>query len=224
MANPNPAHVVLTDVRLSYTHLDKPYTGINGAQKPKYSATILVPKSNPQNKQRIDTAIAAAVAKAREKYGNAFPSNPKISVHDGDGVRPSDNQPFGDECKGMWVFTASSEKQPDMRDEYGQKLLDMSQIYSGVWAHVGVTFFGYNAPQNKGIGVGLETLMKARDDEPLGGGRASADDDFADIIQQNTAPATPATQTTPQTAYNNTAPQGKTIIGYDPDTFAPIYG
>ena len=222
MANNNPAHVVLTNVRLSYVHLDKPYLGPNGAQEPKYGATLLVPKSDAANKQRMDAASAAAIARARERYGNGFPANPKISVHDGDGVRPSDNQPFGDECKGMWVFTASSKQQPDMVDEYGQKLLDMSQLYSGVWAHVGVTFFGYNTPQNKGIGVGLETIMKVRDDEPLGGIRANANDDFAGLVQKSTAPAA---GTTPQTAYTGvTPPAGMAFTGqYDPNTFAPIF-
>ena len=43
MANNNPAHVVLTNVRLSYVHLDKPYAGPTGTQDPKYTATILVP-------------------------------------------------------------------------------------------------------------------------------------------------------------------------------------
>lgn len=220
MANDNPAHIVLTNVRLSYTHLDKPYAGPSAAQKPKYCTTILVPKSAPQNKQKIDAAIAAATQKALEKYGRGFPMPPKVSVHDGDGTRPSNNQPFGDECKGMWVFTASSKQQPDIRDEYGQKLLDMSQLYSGVWAHVGVTFFGYNAPQNKGIGVGIETVMKARDDEPLGSCRANADDDFANIIgSQQAAPVAPVAPAVP-----TTAPAGQRIVGYDPDTFAPIYG
>lgn len=224
MANNNPAHIVLKNVRLSYAHLDKPYAGPTGTQKLKYTTTVLVPKSDPKNKQMIDTAIAAATQRALEKYGRGFPTQPKVSVHDGDGVRPSDNQPFGDECKGMWVFTASSKQQPDIRDEYGNKLLDMSQIYSGVWAHVGVTFFGYNAPQNKGIGVGIETVMKARDDEPLGGSRANADDDFADLIGQTTV-AAPTTTTAPQTAYAGvTPPAGMVFTGqYDPNTFAPIF-
>jgi hypothetical protein len=217
MPNNNPAHIVLTNVRLSYVHLDKPYTGTTGTQGPKYSATILVPKNDVKNKQRIDAAVAIATQKALKKFGKGFPAQPKVSVHDGDGVRPSDGQPFGEECKGMWVFTTSSKQQPDMRDEYGQKLLDMSAIYSGVWAHVGVTFFGYNNPQNKGIGVGLETLMKVRDDEPLGGGRASADDDFAGLIPDTQA-------TTPHTTYNTPAPTGKHLVGYDPNTFQPIYG
>ena len=106
MANNNPAHIVLTNVRLSYAHLDKPYS--NNGGEPKYSATILVPKTDPANRQKIDAAIRAATARMREKKGNSFPATPKTSVHDGDGVRPSDGQPFGDECKGCWVFTASS--------------------------------------------------------------------------------------------------------------------
>ena len=110
MANNNPAHIVLTNVRLSYAHLDKPYS--NNGGEPKYSATILVPKTDPANKQKIDAAIRAATARMREKKGNSFPATPKTSVHDGDGVRPSDGQPFGDECKGCWVFTASRKTQP----------------------------------------------------------------------------------------------------------------
>ena len=209
MANNNPAHIVLTNVRLSYAHLDKPYS--NNGGEPKYSATILVPKTDPTNKQKIDAAIRAATARMREKKGNSFPATPKTSVHDGDGVRPSDGQPFGDECKGCWVFTASSKTQPDCRDQYKQPLLDGSELYSGVWAHVGVTFFGYDSGSNKGIGVALDTVMKARDGEPLGGMRASADDDFADI---------PTTVVAPETA----AAGSPTITGYDPNTFAPIYG
>lgn len=235
MANNNPAHIVLTNVRLSYVHLDKPYANPNSNGTPKYSATILVPKSDTKARQKIDAAIAAAAAKAREKFGNAFPANPKTSVHDGDGVRTSDGQPFGEECKGHWVFTASSVQQPDCRDSYKQPLLDASELYSGCYAHVGVTFFGYNQPANKGIGVALDTVMKARDGEVLGGMRANADDDFADIPVADSAPAA-AAASAPQwnpsgTAAGMTAapvtPQPATqgtIIGYDPNTFAPIYG
>ena len=84
MANNNPAHIVLTNVRLSYAHLDKPYS--NNGGEPKYSATILVPKTDPANRQKIDAAIRAATARMREKKGNSFPATPKTSVHDGDGV------------------------------------------------------------------------------------------------------------------------------------------
>lgn len=132
---------------------------------------------------KIDAAIRAATEKARQKYGAAFPAQPKISVHDGDGARPSDGQPFGAECKGCWVFTASSKTRPGVVDGNLQPILDPAQLYSGIYTNVGVTFFGYNAPQNKGIGVALDNVQKVSDGEPLGGARASAEDDFSPIPQ-----------------------------------------
>ncbi|MEG1427073.1 MAG: DUF2815 family protein, partial [Oscillospiraceae bacterium] len=171
MANTNPAHIVLKNVRISYAHLMEAYVQQPG-QEPKYSATILVPKSSNQ-RPAIDAAIAAATQAAQAKYGAAFPRVPKNSIHDGDGVRPSDGQPFGDECKGHWVFTASSKSAPKLVDPGLQPILAATEIYSGMYANVGITFFGYNAPQNKGIGVGLENVQKIADGEPLGGGRAA---------------------------------------------------
>lgn len=197
MSNTNAAHVVLTNVRLSYTHLDKPYAS-QPNQEPKYSATILVPKQPGDNKARMDAAIAAATQKAIERFGKAFPAAPKISVHDGDGTRPSDGQPFGDECRGCWVFTASSKQPITVVDLNLQPILDATQIYSGMYANVGVTFFGYNAPTNKGIGVALDNVQKTTDGEALGGTRASAEDDFGGLNQQAPAAGTyPVTGSAP---------------------------
>ncbi len=196
MANNNPAHIVLRSVRLSYTHLDKPYAQQPG-QEPKYSCTVLVPKNPASNRAMIDAAISTATQKAIEKYGKGFPMTPKVSVHDGDGVRPSDGQPFGDECKGCWVFTASNKSPVTVVDLNLQPILDATQIYSGMYANVGVTFFGYNAPQNKGIGVALDNVQKIADGEPLGGSRASVEDDFGAAEPQVSAPYNPQYQQMP---------------------------
>ena len=199
MANTNPAHIVLHNVRLSYVHLDRPYAS-QPNQEPKYSATILVPKNPPENRAKIDAAIAAATQRGREKFGQAFPAQPKTSVHDGDGTRPSDGQPFGEECKGCWVFTASNKDQPSIVDGALQPILSPTEIYSGIYANVGITFFPYNAPQNRGVGVALDNVQKIADGEPLGGERPSAEDDFQPIAAQPAA--------YPQTAYPQPAATG----------------
>ena len=230
MANTNPAHIVLTNVRLSYTHLDQPYSQ-SSDNTPKYSAVVLVPKSDPANRAKIDAAIRAATEKARVKYGQAFPAQPKISVHDGDDVRPSDGQPFGEECRGCWVFTASSKTRPSIVDGNLQPILDPTQLYSGIYANVGVTFFGYNAPQNKGIGVALDNVQKVSDGEPLGGARASAEDDFAALpqAQQQAAPGQPVSGYASQPGYPNPAAQQPAYPGQafsvpqvDPITGQPL--
>lgn len=207
----NPAHIVLNNVRLSYVHLTEAYAQQPG-QDPKFSAVILVPKADPGNKAKIDAAIQAAAQRGREKFGQAFPAQPKISVHDGDGPRPSDGQPFGEECRGCWVFTASSRQRPNVVDLNLQPILEATEIYSGMYANVGVTFFAYNAPQNKGIGVGLENVQKIADGEPLGGGRAAVEDDFQ--------AASPAPQ------YNAVAevPAMPAYQQLDPQYYPPVSG
>lgn len=228
MQNIDSTRVTLRNVRLSYTHLDKPYSSQPG-QEAKYSATVLVPKNPANNKALMDAAIRAATAKALEKWGKAFPASPKISVHDGDGVRPSDGQPFSEECKGCWVFTASSKTPVPIVDLNLQPILDATQIYSGMYANVGVSFFGYNAPQNKGVGVGLEAVQKTADGEMLGGQRASAEDIFGvpAAEPQVTAPYIPPYQQAPaapqyQQPVYAPAPQPQTYQAIDPITGLPL--
>ncbi|MEA5134632.1 MAG: DUF2815 family protein [Candidatus Fimivivens sp.] len=193
MANNNPAHIVTGRARLSYTHLFEPYAN-NPGQEAKYSATILVPKTDAAAKQRIDAAINAAIqAGISKRWDGKRPPVLSICVHDGDGPRPSDGEPFGEECKGCWVFTASSKQPPQVVDMGLNPIINQSEMYSGVWARVGVTFFAYNSNGKKGIGCGLETVQKLEDGEPLGG-RASAADDFADVSYTAPAPAPAAYQ------------------------------
>ena len=103
----NANTITIGEVRFSYCNLFQPRANQQG-QEPKYSVTILVPKSNAAAKAAIDAAIQAAIDAGVAKCWNGVrPPQPSICVHDGDGVRPSDGMPFGDECKGHWVFTAS---------------------------------------------------------------------------------------------------------------------
>lgn len=166
--------------RLSYEHIFQPYAR-TANDTPKYSTTILVPKTDTATKARIDAAIEAAKrAGMKDKFGGIIPPVLAIPVHDGDGVRPSDGMPFGAECKGHWVFTASAKNRPNVVDMTRQPIIDESEIYSGVYAYVNVTFFAYNNNGRKGIGCGLNAVMKARDGEPLGA-KISVEDAFAGI-------------------------------------------
>ena len=175
--NQNPIAVVTNEVRLSFVHLFTPYS--NQADKePKYSTTVLVPKSDFATKQKIDAAIAAAVQEGvSSKWNGVRPPVVSVPVHDGDGVRPSDGMPFGEECKGHWVFTASSKQAPGIVDQAIQPVLNQTEVYSGMYARVSIRFFAYFSNGKKGIGIGLNNVQKTRDGEPLGG-RTSATDDF----------------------------------------------
>jgi hypothetical protein len=187
MANINIQDVVTGKVRLSYVHLFTPYASQQGGEA-KYSTTILLPKTDIATKQRIDEAINAAIQEGiASRWNGVRPTVLAIPVYDGDGVRPSDGMPFGEECKGHFVFTASSKQAPEIVDSAMQRILNATEIYSGIYARVSVRFFPYASNGKKGIGCGLGPVQKIEDGEPLGG-RVSAASAFGDKVGYNPMP------------------------------------
>lgn len=156
------------EARLSYEHLLKPYAQNPNAEE-KFSVTLLIPKSDIATKQRIDAAIQAAISEGvTSKWGGVRPPQPPTPIHDGDGVRQS-GEPFGDECKGCWVITASSKQRQDIVDASLNPIIDPTEVYSGMYARVCLNFFAYSSNGKRGIGCGLGPVQKLRDGEPLGG-------------------------------------------------------
>lgn len=184
MMNADAQRVVTGRVRLSYAHLTTP-RALEG-QKAKYSVTLLIPKSDVATKQKIDAAIQAAISDGvASKWNGVRPAQPATPLYDGDGVRPT-GEAFGEECKGHWVMTASSEQKPQVVDLGLNEILSATEIYSGMYARVSIRFFPYFATGKKGIGCGLNNVQKLEDGVPLGG-RTSANDDFGGGVS-NVAP------------------------------------
>lgn len=185
------------EVRLSYAHLSQPYANPRqpGAE-PKYTVTLLIPKTDASTYNDLTASFEAAAREAvNKKWGGVRPPQIAPIIHDGDGVR-SDGTPYGDECKGCWVLTASTKQTPQVVDISNINCkLAPQDIYSGMYARVTINFFGYNTAGKKGVGCGLGNVMKTRDGEPLSGG-ASAASDFAGVGAATpdygaSAPATP---------------------------------
>lgn len=205
----DPMKVLTGECRLSYCNLTTPRAAQQGGE-PKYSVTLLIPKTDVATKADIDAAIQAAANEALSKVWNgARPPQLRVPIYDGDGVRPS-GVPFGDECKGHWVMTASTKNKPQVVgiDNINCELAP-SDIYSGMYARVTIRFFGYSNSGNKGIGCGLGNVMKTRDGEALAGS-ASASVDFAGVgAAPAAAPAygaNPAAPTGPAYGVNPAAP------------------
>ena len=57
-------------------------------------------------------------------------------------------------------------------------------MYSGVYGRASINFYAYNTGTARGIACGLGNLQKLRDGEPLGS-RSSAEDDFADLDDED---------------------------------------
>ena len=131
----------------------------------------------------LDQGVMAAKKRGAQtkKYRDGTPLDKLPSpIWDGDGFRADGYTPFGPECKGMWVFTAScsADRKPAVVDASGNPILDASEIYSGIWGRVSVDFFPYNFNGKQGVGCALCNAQKLFNDAPLGAPRPSAEDDF----------------------------------------------
>lgn len=159
--------ITTTEVRLSYVTVFVPRE--DQSKRLKYSVTCLLPKTDVNGYNQLMAAIQAeAQAEANGKLKGVSIQHVKHPVHDGDGVTQN-GTPFGEECKGHWVFTATcaEDRPPAVVDQRVQPIMDKSQIYSGCYGHVAISIYAYDN-QSKGIGFGLNGLQKTRDGEALG--------------------------------------------------------
>ena len=172
MANTSATQVVTGTVRLSFLNVFKPRQ-MEG-QDPKYTACLLIPKSDTDTIKAIKAACEAARLGSAALFNGKVPDKLKLPLHDGDGEMPNGGE-YGKECKGCYVLNCSSKSQPGLVDRRVQPILDSTELYSGCWGRVDLNFFAYNNQGNRGIGAGLNNIQKIRDDEPLGGKRRAQD-------------------------------------------------
>jgi hypothetical protein len=151
---------------------------INGGT-PKFSVSLIIPKSDTVTVKKIKAAIQAAYEEGEAKLkGNGRTVPPlsaiKTPLRDGDTERPDDEA-----YKDSYFINANSTTAPGIVDADRQEILDHSEVYSGVYGRASISFYAFNSSGNRGIACGLNNLQKIRDGQPLGS-RSSAQDDFVD--------------------------------------------
>lgn len=169
---------VITGVntRWSYANVWEPKS-IDGGT-PKYSVSLIIPKSDTITIERINTAIEAAYKEGESKLKGNGRSVPALSalktpLRDGDLERPDDEA-----YENSYFINANSVTAPGIVDADRQPIIDTSEVYSGVYGRASISFYAFNSNGNKGIACGLNNLQKIKDGAPLGG-RTRAEDDFA---------------------------------------------
>lgn len=174
----NPMKVITgPDTRWSYANVWEAKS-INGGT-PKFSVSLIIPKSDTVTINKIKAAIEAAYREGEAKLKGNGRSVPALSVlktplRDGDTERPDDEA-----YANAYFINANSATAPGIVDADRQPILDRSEVYSGVYGRASINFYAFNSNGNKGIACGLNNLQKLRDGEPLGG-KSRAEDDFAD--------------------------------------------
>ena len=173
--------VVTGKVRFSFVNIFEPRASQDGGD-PKYSVTLLIPKSDKATMGKIKEAMEEARQNFCAKNGSsALPAKPSNTLHDGDGQRDSGDE-YGPECKGHYVMTVSSKDRPVIVDAARNEILDRTEVYSGCYGRAAINFYGYNSHGKKGISAGLLSVQKLSDGEPFGtrGSADDFDDDYED--------------------------------------------
>jgi hypothetical protein len=173
--------VVTGKVRFSFCHIFEPQVPQGGGD-PKYSVTLLIPKSDTATLDKIKNAMAEAREIFCKKNGaSALPAKPVHTMHDGDGLRPG-GDPFGPECRGCYVITVGSKTKPVIVDNFRNPITDPGEVYSGCYGRAAINFYGYSKSGKKGISAGLLSVQKLHDGEPFGtvGSADDFDDDYSD--------------------------------------------
>ena len=179
----NPMKVITgKDTRWSYANVWEPKS-INGGV-PKFSVSLIIPKSDKKTIEAIKKAIQAAYKEGEAKLkGNSRSVPPlesiKTPLRNGDTERPDDEA-----YANSFFLNANSTTQPGIVDANVQPILTRSEVYSGVYGRASINFYAFNSNANRGIACGLNNLQKIRDGEPLGS-RTSAEDDFADFAEDD---------------------------------------
>ena len=170
-----PVTQVVTDkCRLSYAHIWEPHAIQEGSPE-KYSACIIIPKSDTKTLARIEKAVEAATQEGgKSKWNGKKPKNLKLPLRDGDEERPDDEA-----FKDAYFLNANGNRRPGVVDLNLQPIIDSDEVYSGCYCRFSINFYPFSASGNNGVAVGLNNIQKVADGERLAGG-SRAEDDFDD--------------------------------------------
>ena len=161
--------VVSNKVRFSYANVFQAKAAMEGGT-PKYSVSILIPKSDKEGVAKFQKAFEDCKAANAAFFGGSIPKGLKGGLRDGD--EEKDDAAYA----GHYFINANSAQRPDIVDADRNTILDPNEFYSGCYGRVSVTFYPYNAQGSKGIACGLNNLQKLEDGEKLGGGSSAAAD------------------------------------------------
>lgn len=151
--------------RLSYPHLFEPQAMPGTENKPKYSATLLIPKDT-------DIAVAKkAIAQAKRNFfgkdKETWPKMSKPTITDGD---DDTRYPTQEAYREHWVIKPNSnaDSKPVVVDAKGKKIIDASKAYAGVDCQMSLYAYVWEFPVGKyGVGLILEGVQILRDNEPF---------------------------------------------------------
>jgi hypothetical protein len=169
MTQATKVKIVTGKVRFSYANVFSPKASVEGGT-PKYSVSIIIPKSDKETIAKITKAFEDTKAGAAAYFGGTVPKGLKGGLRDGD--EEKDDPAYA----GSFFINANSAQKPGVVDQDLNPIMDLNEFYSGCYGRASITFYPYNAQGSKGIACGLNNVQKLEDGEKLGGSTTAAAD------------------------------------------------
>jgi ssDNA-binding protein len=178
-------NITVGPVRVCFESINEPKQNERGDDR--WGGCFLVPKGED---------LAALKAELREvavaRWGDKIPKFRHGSpVKDQEDLTTSEGDLYDFSEPGAMFFNANSNEEIGAYKKNKQgayEKLDRSEIYGGMWAYVSLRPYAWPSAKNeaaakgnRGISLGLQQVLKVRDDERLGKPVAKPEEDFEDF-------------------------------------------
>lgn len=168
--------MITSEVILSYPALFEAKPNPSGVLK--FSASLLIDKSDKEGLATIKAAIAKATEKGKSTiWSNKLPKFRYEPLRDGD-EELATGEKTDKIYKNKFFLNASSNDAPGVVGPGATPLMDQNKIYAGCIVRADINPFPYKNSGNCGIGWGLNHVMLVREGERLDG-RTTAEEVFA---------------------------------------------
>lgn len=180
-------------VRFVYCHLAEPRAVVEGQDK-KYSLNILIDKEDKETLNRIINGYQEAVQDGVEDYGASFKAKATPLKREPGSTRgllvdcDADERYSAPEFKNKYMLAVKSNhpvsvgyRKNGVTYAYSSKEAIMEDVYSGCYGAVSFNLYPYSRV-GTGIAAGLNSVLKVKDGEPLGG-HSSVTADFGDASE-----------------------------------------
>lgn len=147
--------VITGQVLLTEAHLIEPWAP--PGQAPKFSAVILVPKSDILTIRALRSAQQTTLAISRfTKFGGTIPPDWTDTLRDGDFERDREGNP---RHPGQYFMAVRSSTPPGIVDRQNEPIFDAEPFHNGCAARVSLNCFAFSVGENAGVSFALNHVQ-----------------------------------------------------------------
>ena len=162
----------------SFVHVAEAYSNSDDID-PCFSILIVL---DPDDKEHADfiNEMEDAVDRCIEEKWGEVPRKFSSPIKNGEDISDSE------ELEGKVCVNARSDRRPGVVDANLKKIIDVEEeCYSGAIYRATIVAYAWtHKVGGNGVSFGLNNVMKIKDGDPLGGGRASPEEDFKEYAQR----------------------------------------